>query len=73
MKFISVLILHCLNCKHYVPIFCGHNWELSECKKYNRHADMDEGKCGNDARHFSPKENSTKPIESGISMDLDCI
>ena len=76
MKFLSLLLATCLNCKHYVPIFCGHNWELSECKKYNRHADMcrmDEGKCGKDARHFSPKENYTSSIDSSFSMELDCI
>ena len=74
MKVLSLLLANCLNCKHYVPIFCGHNWELSESKKYNRHTDMcrmDEGKCGNDARHFLSKENVT--IDSTFSMELDCI
>ena len=72
MKFSSFLFLHCMNCTHYVPFFCGHNWELSECKKYGRHADMcrmDEGKCGKDARHFSPQ----KEKNSTFSMELDCM
>ncbi len=72
-----MLLAHCLNCTHYVPVFCGHNWELSECKKYGRHADMcrmDEGKCGKNARHFSPKkEQKEKESNDGISMELECM
>jgi hypothetical protein len=59
-----------MHCSHYVPLYCGHNLDLSICKKYGRHADMcrmDEGKCGNDARHFAPKN------ASDISMELDCM
>ncbi len=72
-----MLLAQCLNCTHYVPVFCGHNWELSECKKYGRPADMcrmDEGKCGKNARHFSPKkEQKEKESNDGISMELDCM
>jgi hypothetical protein len=55
-------------------VFCGYNWELSECKKYGRHADMcrmDEGKCGKEGRHFSPKKDAKKT--DGTSMELDCM
>jgi len=79
MKLFSLLFLHCMNCTHYVPFFCEKSWELSECKKYGRYADMsrmDEGKCGKNARHFSPiKKGSHKGSESseGFSMELDCM
>ena len=59
MRFIHFLLANCLNCSHVVPIYCENTWELSECKKFNRYADMcrmDEGKCGKEARHFSPKD-----------------
>lgn len=60
MRFVHFLLANCLNCAHVVPIYCENTWELSTCKKFNdRYADMcrmDEGKCGKDARHFSPKE-----------------
>lgn len=68
MKFI--FLMHCMQCSHYVPLYCGHNLDLSICKKHSRHADMcrmDESKCGKEARHFSPKN------VSGISMELDCM
>jgi len=72
MKFLSILLIHCLNCTHYVPIFYGHTWELIECKKYKRHAEicMDKGKCGKEGRHFLLRKVSN---ESGISMELDCM
>lgn len=85
MKFLNLLLANCLNCSHVVPIYCENTWELSTCKKFNdRYADMcrmDEGKCGKNARHFSPKEvknidkikNSSKPTETGFSMELDCM
>ena len=74
MKFLYILLVQCMNCSHYVPVFCGYNWELSECKKYGRHADMcrmDEGKCGKEGRHFSPKKDAKKT--DGTSMELDCM
>jgi hypothetical protein len=41
--------------------------ELSTCKKFNdRYADMcrmDEGKCGKEARHFSPNKDKEKEKE----------
>lgn len=81
MRFIHFLLANCLNCSHVVPIYCENTWELSECKKFKRYADMcrmDEGKCGKEARHFSPKLVLVKNIdknssESGVSMELDCM
>jgi hypothetical protein len=32
---------------------------------------MDEGKCGKEGRHFSPKKEKEK--ESTVSMVLDCM
>ena len=84
MKFLSVLLANCLNCSHYTPLYIENTWELSTCKKFNdRYADMcrfDEGKCGKQGKHFSPKDilldnpNSKNASDgSGLSMDLGCI
>jgi len=84
MRFFSFLLANCLNCSHYTPLYNENTWELSTCKKFNnRYADMcrfDEGKCGKQARHFSPKDilldnpNSKNASDgSGLSMELGCI
>ena len=74
MKFLS-LLFHFSNFTHYVPSYCGPNWELSESTKYDRHADMclimeiSERNNGEE-RIFSRKKNSSK---STFSMELDCM
>lgn len=68
MRFVFFLFTNqCLTCKHFTPIYYENTLELSTCKKFNdRYADMcrmDEGKCGKQAKHFSPKateENKSK-------------
>ena len=75
MKFLSLLLMHYLNCTH-VQLFCGHHLELNECKKDN-HPEMsriDEGKYGKEGPHFTPKKEKEKEkISEGISMELDCM
>jgi hypothetical protein len=81
MRFLSLLLINCLNCSHYTPLYIENTWELSTCKKFNnRYADMsrmDEGKCGKEGRHFLQKKdmNHTQnvPEYAGLSMDLACI
>jgi hypothetical protein len=34
---------------------------------------MDEGKCGKEARHFSPKKEKESNSKSSFSMELDCM
>jgi hypothetical protein len=52
----------CLQCAHYRPYLYENTLELSTCAKFNnRYADMcrmDEGKCGKEAKHFSPKKDN---------------
>ena len=52
----------CLQCAHYKPYLYENTLELSTCAKFNnRYADMcrmDEGRCGKEAKHFSPKKNN---------------
>ena len=63
MRFISFLFMNqCLTCQHFTPIYYENTLELSTCKKFkDRYADMcrmDEGKCGKEAKYFSPKKNN---------------
>ena len=77
MKFLSVALVYWLNCTHYVPVYFGPNWELSEFKKYDRHADMclmleRMQEVHQKERRFFHKKNMN--LESdGFSMYLDCM
>jgi hypothetical protein len=73
MKLLSILLIHCSNCTHYVPNYCGPNWELSECTQYDRHADM----CLILDR-MEDKRKKRNPVSSKkesdlFSMELDCM
>ena len=68
MRFLSFLYInHCFTCKHFTPFYYDNTMELSTCKKFNgQYADMcrmDEGKCGKQARHFSPNKDKEKEKE----------
>jgi len=85
MKFLSLLLIRVLNCTHYVPDYIGPNWELSNYKKYDRHADMCMILERMKEYHAKEYHSSTKFIksnqesvlehsgDSGFSMELDCM
>ena len=37
MRFLSFLLINCLNCSHYTPLYIENTWELSACKNFKNH------------------------------------
>jgi len=58
MNLFILLLLPCLQCKHFIPMPKDSTYEHAQCAKFLRYADIarkDETKCGKSGKFFNPK------------------